>query len=61
MELLLLIILSIILPPAAVALKNGIGGAFAINILLTLIGWLPGIIHALFVVFADRASTTAHA
>lgn len=60
MELLLFVLLSVILPPAAVALKKGIGGAFAINILLTLIGWLPGVIHALFVVFADR-STTAHA
>jgi uncharacterized membrane protein YqaE (UPF0057 family) len=43
------IILAIILPPLAVGLKKGIGSAFLINILLTLIGWLPGVIHAFYV------------
>jgi len=45
----LTILLSILLPPLAVFMKRGIGGAFFINILLTLLGWLPGIIHALIV------------
>lgn len=48
---LLLIILAIILPPVAVLLVKGIGGHFLISILLTLLFWLPGIIHALLVVF----------
>ncbi|WP_082041764.1 YqaE/Pmp3 family membrane protein [Lacinutrix sp. Hel_I_90] len=45
----LTIILSILLPPVAVFMKRGLGGAFLLNILLTLIGWLPGVIHALIV------------
>jgi uncharacterized membrane protein YqaE (UPF0057 family) len=47
---LLLVILAILLPPAAVGLHSGIGSAFVINLILTLIFWLPGVIHALIVV-----------
>lgn len=43
------IILAIFLPPLAVALKKGVGSAFLLSILLTLIGWLPGVIHAFYV------------
>ncbi len=46
---LLSIILAILLPPLGVALQHGISGKFWINLLLTLIGWLPGIIHAFIV------------
>jgi uncharacterized membrane protein YqaE (UPF0057 family) len=45
-----LIIVSLLLPPLAVGLKNGIGKDLAINVLLCLLGWIPGIIHALWVV-----------
>lgn len=44
---LLLIIIAILLPPLAVGLKAGIGGAFILNLILTLIFWLPGVLHAL--------------
>ncbi|PYE80283.1 uncharacterized membrane protein YqaE (UPF0057 family) [Winogradskyella epiphytica] len=43
------IIISILLPPLAVFLKSGLGTQFLISLLLTLIGWLPGIIYALYV------------
>ena len=46
---LLTIILNILLPPLAVFMKHGIGGTFLISVLLTLIGWLPGVIHAFIV------------
>ena len=46
---LLTIILSILLPPLAVALKKGLGVDFLINLLLTALGWLPGVIHAFYV------------
>jgi len=46
---LLQILLAIILPPAGVFLSYGISQAFVINILLTLLGWIPGVIHALWV------------
>ncbi|RAU83482.1 YqaE/Pmp3 family membrane protein [Pontibacter arcticus] len=44
------IILAILLPPLAVFLHDGIGTSFWINIILTLLFFLPGIIHALLVV-----------
>jgi uncharacterized membrane protein YqaE (UPF0057 family) len=43
------ILLTIFLPPAAVALKEGIGVQLLIKIVLTMIGWLPGVIHAFWV------------
>ncbi len=45
----LTIILNILLPPLAVALKHGISGTLLINILLTMLAWLPGVIHAFIV------------
>ncbi|HEX8923631.1 MAG TPA: YqaE/Pmp3 family membrane protein [Patescibacteria group bacterium] len=47
---LLLILLAIVLPPAAVFLKVGITIQFWINLILTILGYVPGIIHALWVV-----------
>ncbi len=45
----LTIVLNILLPPVAVFMKHGLGGTFLLNVLLTLIGWLPGVIHAFIV------------
>ena len=47
---LLLIILAILLPPVAVGLKTGVGGSLILNIILTILGYIPGLIHALIVV-----------
>lgn len=47
----LLIVLAILLPPLAVFLKIGLGTHFWINLILTFLGYIPGIIHALWVVF----------
>jgi uncharacterized membrane protein YqaE (UPF0057 family) len=44
------IICAIILPPLGVFLTVGIGAEFWLNVLLTLLGFIPGIIHALFVI-----------
>jgi uncharacterized membrane protein YqaE (UPF0057 family) len=44
------IILAIVLPPLGVFLQVGFGAQFWINILLTLLGYIPGIIHALWVI-----------
>ncbi|WP_088674621.1 YqaE/Pmp3 family membrane protein [Rhizobium sp. R339] len=44
------ILLAIILPPLGVLLQVGIGLHFWLNILLTLCGYLPGIIHAIWVI-----------
>ena len=47
---LLRIITGILLPPLGIFLTVGIGPTFLINILLTVLGWLPGSIHALWVI-----------
>ena len=47
---LLRIILSILLPPLGVFLQVGIGVQFWINILLTLLGYIPGIVHGVWVI-----------
>ena len=44
------IILSVIIPPVGVFLQVGLGLQFWLNILLTLCGYLPGIIHAIWVI-----------
>lgn len=48
------ILLAILLPPLGVLLTVGLGGAFFLNILLTLLGYLPGILHAVWII-ARRA------
>ncbi|PQO26284.1 YqaE/Pmp3 family membrane protein [Blastopirellula marina] len=44
------IILSILLPPVGVFFEVGIGLHFWLNIVLTLFGYIPGIVHALYVI-----------
>lgn len=46
---LLSIILCVLLPPLAVFMKTGLSGKFLINILLSILGWVPGVIHAFYV------------
>lgn len=50
MNKLLLILLSILLPPLAVYLKAGAGKQLVINIVLVFLFWIPAVIHALLVV-----------
>lgn len=44
------IIFAILLPPLGVFLQVGIGLHFWINIVLTLLGYIPGIIHAIWII-----------
>jgi uncharacterized membrane protein YqaE (UPF0057 family) len=44
------IILAIVLPPLGVFLQVGFGMHFWLNILLTLLGYIPGIVHAIWVI-----------
>ena len=46
---LLRIIVAILLPPLGVFLQVGIGKQFWINVLLTILGYIPGIVHAVWV------------
>ncbi len=44
------IIAAILLPPLGVFLQVGFGVDFWINIVLTLFGYIPGIVHAVWII-----------
>lgn len=44
------LICAILLPPLGVFLQVGLTGQFWLNILLTLLGYFPGIIHAVWII-----------
>lgn len=44
------ILFAIILPPLGVFLTIGINKNFWLNVLLTILGYLPGIIHAVWII-----------
>ncbi len=44
------IIIAILLPPLGVFLQVGLKGAFWLNILLTLLGYIPGLVHAIYII-----------
>ena len=44
------IIIAILLPPLGVFMQVGFGGAFWLNILLTLCGYIPGLVHAVYII-----------
>jgi uncharacterized membrane protein YqaE (UPF0057 family) len=48
------IICAILLPPLGVFLQVGLGGQFWLNILLTLLGYIPGIVHAVWIIATRR-------
>ncbi|CAG8496867.1 7053_t:CDS:2 [Funneliformis mosseae] len=48
------LLVSIMLPPLGVVMKRGFNADFWINIILTLLGWLPGLFHAFYVIFKYR-------
>ena len=47
---LLRINIAILLPPLGVFLQVGSGGQSWLNILLTLLGYIPGIVHAVWII-----------
>lgn len=44
------IIIALFIPPLGVFLQVGLGMHFWLNILLTLLGFIPGVIHAIWVI-----------
>lgn len=44
------IILSVLIPPLGVFLQVGLGLHFWINILLTILGYIPGVVHAVWII-----------
>ena len=47
---LLRILLAILLPPVGVFFTVGLGGQFWLNILLTILGYIPGIVHSVYII-----------
>lgn len=48
------IIIAVLLPPLGVFLQVGLGSQFWLNVLLTLLGYIPGIIHAVYVIAKEE-------
>jgi len=44
------IIFAILLPPVGVFLQVGFSWTLVLNILLTMLGYIPGIVHAIWVI-----------
>lgn len=44
------ILIAILLPPLGVFMQEGLGKQFWINVLLTLLGYIPGIVHAVWII-----------
>lgn len=44
------LVLSILIPPVGVFLTVGIGLHFWLNIVLTIFGYFPGLIHAVWII-----------
>ena len=44
------IIIAILLPPLGVFLQVGLGKHFWLNVVLTLLGYFPGLVHAIWVI-----------
>ena len=49
---------AILLPPVGIFLTYGISTALFINIGLTLLGWLPGSLHAVWAIAKHYENTT---
>ena len=50
------LILAIFLPPVGAFLQVGLTKHFFINVILTLLGFLPGVIHAVWLVATNKSS-----
>jgi uncharacterized membrane protein YqaE (UPF0057 family) len=44
------IIVAILLPPLGVFFEVGLSKQFWINVLFTLLGYIPGIVHAVYII-----------
>ncbi|KAF4301935.1 hypothetical protein GTA08_BOTSDO10433 [Botryosphaeria dothidea] len=45
-----LYIIAVFFPPVAVVAKRGCGGQVLMNIFLDIMGWIPGILHAWYII-----------
>ncbi|EGG00822.1 uncharacterized protein MELLADRAFT_75718 [Melampsora larici-populina 98AG31] len=57
----ILYILAIFVPPASVFYKRQCGPDFWINILLFILGWIPGVLHAWWIISKYETPENAYA
>jgi len=50
----LAMLFGVFLPPLGVFWKHGVGGALVVNVVLTLLFWFPGQLHALWVIVDEE-------
>ena len=48
------VLLAILLPPLGVFLQVGIGLHFWLNIVLTICGYVPGLVHAIWIIAKEK-------
>lgn len=58
---LLRIALAILIPPLGIFLTFGLSTTLLINVLLTLLGWVPGSIHAVWAIVKHEEKAAAAA
>jgi uncharacterized membrane protein YqaE (UPF0057 family) len=56
-EKILLVLLALFLPPLVAFIEEGCGFHFWLNIVLTLLAWLPGFIHSAWLVVRTKNGT----
>ncbi|KAJ1944662.1 hypothetical protein FBU59_002538 [Linderina macrospora] len=56
----LLLILALFFPPLTAFFKRGFGTDLLINLLLTILGFLPGLLHAWYLVFEHPYETRGY-
>ncbi|AHE56772.1 YqaE/Pmp3 family membrane protein [Sphingomonas sanxanigenens] len=61
MALLIRIVAAVLLPPLGVFLTRGIGRDFWIDVILTLLAYVPGVVYALWVIITDNRRLPATA
>lgn len=44
------VLLSVLIPPLGVFLQEGLGTQFWLNLILTLLGYIPGLVHAVWII-----------
>ena len=51
---LLALLLAVFIPPLGVLITEGLGVQLLINLILTFLGYIPGIVHALYIILRDK-------
>jgi uncharacterized membrane protein YqaE (UPF0057 family) len=51
---LLALLLAVFIPPLGVLITEGLGVQFLINLILTFLGYIPGIVHALYIILRNK-------